>query len=483
MPKPKIITADNITQIVLPGGSPIDKGTDQRFNIYVPSPEVVFQLGRALGSSDPGNALREPFGFDGISIAAANNLYLSVGSKPKGSNKVGSGQAFVDIQGAAIFQTRNLWQQWAGHHMVLATTRSLSGFANERVMLYAGEDIAGEPIDQEDHGTLEHNELSDEAFNTFTQNLLTLDSTFQNVVLALNAIKALAGGFLALPTSWDGWISKIATWGMGAYEWPKKIDGAFHPPSEDKHADVVIFGEEGVNLITNDEVALIAKKEVKVLGNLGIAMTTALACGIEAGVEAKIFGGFGASLGAGGYTEVTAGRKLELAALMGPVEMKGKTISIGNELEEPHLNAFQKIASKAKIPQLKTTKVEVGALEEIKLESKKEVKIAAEGKSATGQEEGEIDLGAKKKISMKVGEFEVTITDDEVSIIHAGSSGRSTIVMTKDNKVAISGELSFSADASNEITVKKGSTSVSAGAFSIKGSNVKVDADGTIKLG
>lgn len=121
-----------------------------------------------------------------------------------------------------------------------------------------------------------------------------------------------------------------------------------------------------MGILSPEEVSIMAEEGAKIFGAQEVKMT-GLEVAIEAGAEAKVFAIGEATFEAGGYADVRAGREVGISALHGPVDIKGRTIEIGNHVRNLNQDRTTEItASAAEMIELHAEKIEIGAKEKPK---------------------------------------------------------------------------------------------------------------------
>jgi len=380
---------------------PDQVSTLQRFRIYVPAPNTHFLLGQRL----TGNS---PFGYTGASLHAQDNLFVDVGK-----------DTVFQTEGFTLMQSYKRWQQYSKDVMELSTPASLK-MVGGRVFIGSLENPMApsfNPLSDGD-GVLEPNTPNPlEALAiTRTKSVMNWDRVVTSLGLVHSAV------FFTAPDKLLSEATIPAAEGIGGMI--KDVVGMFDDPSTQ---DVNIYGHGGVNVHSPGKILVSTEDEFKTFAAKDTGITSGLYSTLQAGIGAKCFGGFKASVEAGVYAEMKAASTVGVASLRATVEVKGKKLELG-----AHVPNIAQVATKA---------IELKATEDIELHSKQTIHLKSdENTHVDTKQDVQVDskknvkVKAKEMVQIQVGAYCIEVKTDGIKI-GKGSNGT-----PKDPLITIKGK-------------------------------------------
>jgi hypothetical protein len=375
-----------------------ETSTLQRLRIHIPNPYTHFLLGQRFTGDTP-------FGYTGASLQTDENLFVDIKKN-----------SVLQAKGFMLLQTQNIWQQYAQQLMELSSPTA--------VKVVGGQVFLGSissPVAPAFNGSAGEN-LTSVTPNNLAPLITALTDTassWDTVATILGLV--YTGVFLTKPSGLDGWIQIIETAGSSL----KDIFGMIPDSGPAAPAkDVNIYGESGINVVSPKKILITTKDELKTFAGKDTGITSRMYSTLQAGIGAKCFGGMKASVEAGAYAEVKAGRIVGIASLRGKVEAKGKTIEVGTHVPD--------------LAQVATESIELKAKDKIGLDSQKEVEVKT-GTSTKVEAKENVEVKAEKAVHIQVGPYCIEIKPEGIKI-GKGSNGTPSdpLVHIKDDKITLS---------------------------------------------
>lgn len=371
--------------------------TQQRLRIHIPSPYTHF----LLGQHSPGTPR---FGYSGVSLKTDEHFFFDIKK-----SSVFQSEKFV------LMQTKDIWQQVAQGTMELSSPTSVKVVGGQ--LFLGGMPSPTPPVFNPDFGT-DLAAVTPSELQALIDEVTKATGSWDTIASILGMLHS--GLFLSKPdpnlNSWLPFLESII--GLGKDALGMLPDGKAAPAK-----DVTIYGHSAVNVLTPASYMVTAQQDVKSLAGGDTGITSRFYSTIQAGVGAKCFGGFKASVEAGLYAEVKAASTVGMASLRGKAEVKGKEIEIGAAM--PNL---AQVATK-EIKLAATDVIHADAGQKIHLESGEEVLVETQKAKIKTQE----------SVQIQVGDFCIEVTPKGIKI-GKGSNGTPSdpLITVEDDTITLS---------------------------------------------
>ncbi|MBN1203404.1 MAG: hypothetical protein JXB05_00580 [Myxococcaceae bacterium] len=355
--------------------------TLQRLRIHIPTPYTHFLLGQRA-TSNPA------FGYTGVSLQTDENFFFDI---KKAS--VFQSEKFI------LLQTKDIWQQVAQHLMELSSPTAVKVVGGQ---VFLGAIPSPTPPKFNPNNGEELKSVDPNNLQPLMEQVLKSAGTWDTVATILGILHSSV--FLTTPDSTlNSWLPFLESlYGIGKDAFGMRPDSGAAAPSK----DVSIYGHSGVSVLTPANLMFTAEGDVKSFAGGDTGITSKKYSTLQAGIGAKCFGGFKASVEAGLYAEVKAASTVGVASLRGTAELKGKQIEIGADTPNLAQVATQEINLEA------TKKIHAKAGEEIHLEAGEEALV--ETKKAK--------IKTEESVQIQVGDYCIEVTTKGIKI-GKGSNG------------------------------------------------------------
>jgi hypothetical protein len=439
------------SDVVQQGGQ---AATLQRFRIHVPNPYTHFLLGQRLTTGTP-------FGYTGASLQTDGNLFIDIKQN-----------TVVQTAGFTTLQTNAGWQQYAASLMEVSSPTAVKVVGGQ-VFLGATDTVQGPITDRPNNGET----LSANTANDLTEAISHLTNVATTYDIGLSTLSLVATGLFFTPLDMADFHNKVKTLETAAstayklYKLGEKIYKVASGPKPKK--DVSIYGKQGVNIMSPENVMLTAEKSIKAFSHEGVTIGSMLSSSMTGVQGVKCLGGLKASLEGGAYTDVKAGAELGVSCLRGKLKLKGKEIEVGSDTPKWKQLATDKLTLLANDKLLVGRKIKDGAdkivSETLKLGAKKKIEI---------ESQENYELKAAKNVKIHVGNYAIDITKDHIKIGKGGNGSPSDPLITvKGDKITLDSSGMAVKVNKKTITMGKGNNLVSvstSGELKVKGKKVKL---------
>lgn len=360
--------------------------TLQRLRIHIPNPYTHFLLGQR-STTNP------TFGYTGVSLQTDENFFFDIKKK-----SVFQSEKFV------LMQTKDNWQQVSQNLMELSSPTAVKVVGGQ--VFLGAIDSPTAPVFNPNNGDAPQAVAANNLQPLFDQ-VLKSASRWDTVASILGILHSSV--FLTKPdpnlNSWLPFLESL--YGIGKDAFGLLPDSGGAPPSK----DVSIYGQSGVSVLTPANLMLVAEGDVKSISGGDTGITSVKYATMQAGIGAKCFGGFKASVEAGLYAEVKAASTVGVASLRGTTEIKGKIIGLG--------------AHAPNLAQVATQKIELLATQEIALDSKKDVHVKSAEKTHV-EAKKDVEVEAKDAVRIHVGSYCIEVKPDGIKIGKGSKDGPPT---------------------------------------------------------
>lgn len=421
-------------EVVQQGGQ---ASTQQRLRFHIPNPYTHFLLGQRATTNPT-------FGYSGVSLQTDENFFFDIKKK-----SVFQSEQFV------LMQTRDNWQQVSQNLMELSSPTAVKVVGGQVFLgaIEAPTPPAFNPNNGETPQAVAPNNLQ-----PMMAQVLKSAATWDRVASILGILHSSV--FLTKPdpnfNSFVPFLESLAGIAKDAYG---QLAGS-GPATPAK--DVSIYGHGGVNVLTPASLMAVAEGDVKFLSGGDTGITSVMYSTLQAGIGAKCFGGFKASVEAGLYAEVKAASTVGVASLRGKAELKGKDIEIG--------------ADKPNLAQVATRKIEMKATQEIHAEAGQSVHVKAGTEAKV--ETKKVEVKAEEVVHIQVGAFCIEVKPDGIKI-GKGSNGTPSdpIISIDGDTISISSSGMGSKITKNRVFIGKQGTNMTvadSGTVFVKGNVIKL---------
>lgn len=411
--------------------------TLQRLRFHIPNPYTHFLLGQRATSNPT-------FGYSGVSLQTDENFFFDIKKK-----SVFQSEQFV------LMQTNDVWQQVSQKRMELSSPAAVKVVGGQ-VFLGAIDKPkapAFNPNNGETPTPVDPNDV-DPSMAQVRKSAATWD----RVAGILGLIHSTV--FLTKPErTLNSFLPFLESLGGIAKDGYGQLAGADPAPSS---GDVSIYGEKGVSLLTKAGLMSVAEGDVKFLSGGDTGITSVYYSTMQAGIGAKCFGGFKASVEAGLYAEVKAASTVGVASLRGKAELKGKEVEIGGD--------------KPNMAQVATRKIEMKATQEIHAQAGQAVHVKAGSEAKV--ETKKLDVKAEEVVHIQVGSFCIEVKPDGIKI-GKGSNGTPSdpIISIDGDTISITSSGMGSKITKNRVFIGKQGTNMTvadSGTVFVKGNVIKL---------
>lgn len=390
--------------------------TLQRLRFHIPNPYTHFLLGQRATSNPT-------FGYSGVSLQTDEHFFFDIKKK-----------SMFQSEQAITLQTRDNWQQVSQNLMELSSPTAVKVVGGQ--VFLGAIDAPTAPAFNPNNGEAPQPVAPNNLQPLFDQ-VTKAATTWDNVATVLGVIHSSV--FLTKPdmnlNSFLPFLESLYGIGKDAYGLLPDAGGAA------SSKDVSIYGQSGVSVMTPANLALTAQGDVKSLAGGDTGITSVKYSTMQAGIGAKCFGGFKASVEAGLYAEVKAASTVGVASLRGKAEVKGKEIEIG--------------AHAPNIAQVATQKIDLLATREIGIDSKKDVHVKSAEKTHV-EAKKDIEVEAKDAVKIHVGNYCIEVKPDGIKIGKSSSKGAAP----SDPVITVKGSDIILHSGSMDVKVSKSSVQV-----------------------
>lgn len=416
---------------------PDQVATQQRLRMHIPNPYTHFLLGQRATSNPV-------FGYSGISLQTDEHFFFDIKKK-----------SLFQSEQAVLMQTQDNWQQVSQNLMELSSPTAVKVVGGQ---VFLGAITSPTPPSfNPNHGEAPQAVAPNNLQPLFEQ-VKSSASTWDTVASILGILHSSV--FLTKPdpnlNSWLPFLESL--YGIGKDAFGLLPDSGGAAPSK----DVSIYGQSGVSVMTPAGIMSVAQGDVKSIAGGDTGITSVKYSTMQAGIGAKCFGGFKASVEAGLYAEVKAASTVGVASLRGKAEMKGKEIEIG--------------ADKPNLAQVATRKIELKATQEIHAEAGQALHMKAGNEAHL--ETKKVEVKAEEVVHIQVGSFCIEVKPDGIKI-GKGSNGTPSdpIISIDGDTISISSSGMGSKITKNRVFIGKQGTNMTvadSGTVFVKGNVIKL---------